>query len=87
MFDFITSQSKYSPILLHVDNQGAIKMSKNDSSGTRTKHIDIQYHFVRDSLSKNLFSIQYCPSSEMAADVFTKPLQRVLHDKFRSQVA
>ncbi len=77
---------EYSHILLQVDNQGAIKMSKNDSSTTRTKHIDIQYHFVRDSLSKNLSSIQCCPTSEMTADILTKPLPRALNDKFLSKI-
>ncbi len=86
IFGFITSQSKYSPILLQVENQGAIKVSKNDSFSTRTKHIDIQYHFVRDSLSKNLFSIQYCPTSEMAVDILTRPLQSALHEQFRSDI-
>ncbi len=66
------------PVLVFVDNQGAIKMAKNDSSSTRTKHIDIQYRFVRDCLAKNLFYVDYCPTQDMAADLLTKPLQRVL---------
>ncbi len=45
-------REKPSKVPIFVDNQGAIKMSRNDSSGTRTKHIDIKYHFVRDSLAK-----------------------------------
>ncbi len=61
-------------------------MSKNDTSSTRTKHIDIQYHFVKDSLSKNMFSIDYCPTENMAADILTKPLQRVLLEKFKTEL-
>ncbi len=57
-------------------------MTKNDSSSSRTKHIDIQYHFVRDSLSKGMFLIDYCSTKEMAADLLTKPLQCVLIEKF-----
>ncbi len=37
------------PVLTFADNQGASKMAKNDSSSIRTKHIDIQHNFVRDS--------------------------------------
>ncbi len=81
MFELTDSESDRKPVLIFVDNQGAMKMSKNDSSGTRTKHIDIQYHFVRDSLAKKLFSIDLCPTQEMAADVLTKPLVRVLLQK------
>ncbi len=72
------------PIL--VDNQGAIKVAKNDSSSTRTIHIDIQYHFVRDSLSKKLFKIDYCPTNGMTADLLTKPLQRLLITRFKQDL-
>ncbi len=61
-------------------------MSKNDTSRTRTKHIDIQYHFVKDSLSKHMFSIDYCPTENMAADLLTKPLQRVLLEKIKTKL-
>ncbi len=83
IFDLTTSQSDTNPIAIFVDNQAAIKMSKNDTSSTRTKHIDIQYHFVRDALRKHLFTIVYCPTNDMAADILTKPLQRVLQERFR----
>ncbi len=61
-------------------------MEKNKSSSTRTKHIDIQHHFVRDSLSKNKFSIGYCSTKEMAADLLTKPLERVLGERFKTSL-
>ncbi len=79
-------QSKTAPILIFVDNQGAIKISKNDTSSTRTKHIDIQYHFVKDSLSKHMFSIDYCPTKNMAAYLLTKPLQRVFLEMFKTKL-
>lgn len=72
------------PILINVDNQGSIAMAKNVASGTRTKHIDIQYHFARDALARNLYAIEYIPTSKMLADIFTKPLQRQLFEKFRA---
>ena len=56
-------------------------MSRNDSSSTRTKHIDIQYHFVRDSHDKNLFDVEFCSTSDMTADILTKPLARTLLQK------
>ncbi len=61
-------------------------MAKNDTSSTRTKRIDIQFHFVKDSLSKRMFSIDYCPTENMAADLLTKPLQRVLLEKFEAKI-
>lgn len=80
---FSSSTSPADPILINVDNQGSIKMARNDASGTRTKHIDIRYHFVRDCLLQGMFDIDYCPSSDMVADVLTKPLQRIQFVKLR----
>lgn len=83
IFQFTQSNIQVSPTTIRVDNQGAIKMARNDSSGTRTKHIDIQYHFVRDSLSKNLFAVDYCPTADNTADILTKPLLRSLLDRHK----
>ncbi len=71
----------FSPIIKELS-----KWQRNDSSSTRTKHIDIQHHFVRDSLSKNEFSIDYCSTKEMAADLLTKPLERVLAERFKTSL-
>ncbi len=86
IFELTAPQRKVAPILIFVDNQGAIKMAKNDTSSTRTKHIYIQFHFVKDSLSKRMFSIDYCPTENMAANLLTKPLQRVLLEKFKAKI-
>ncbi len=61
IFKFIMSTADGTAVPIFVDKQGAIKMAKNDSSSTRTKHIDIQYHFFRDSLSKKLFKNRLLP--------------------------
>ena len=78
IYGFTQVSKNTSLIEVMADNQGAIKMARNDSSGVRTKHIDIKYHFVRDSIAAKLFRIDYCPTTDMAADILTKPLERVL---------
>jgi len=40
----------------------------------RTKHMDIRYHYVRELVQQKHLSITYCPSSQMTADILTKPL-------------
>ena len=68
-------------LTIGVDNQGSIKMAKNDMSSTRTKHIDIKYHLVRDMVHEKRIALEYVPTTEMVADVLTKPLDRVLFER------
>lgn len=58
------------------DNTSSIKMTKNDEFHGRTKHIDIQHHFIREPMEKNEISIDYINTKDMLADDFTKALGR-----------
>jgi hypothetical protein len=70
------------------DNQSTILLAKNGkrSSSKRTRHINIRYFFVADRVKSNEVSIEYCPTEEMDADFFTKPLQGSLFRKFRNRI-
>lgn len=61
--------------MVHEDNQGCIKLVTSERCGQRTKHIDIYHHYLRD-LRDQVIKMQYCPTGEMATDIFTKPLCR-----------
>jgi hypothetical protein len=76
-----TPKQSTAPQVILVDNQGAIKLSKNPQHHNRTKHIDIKYHFVRDSYQKGLIELIHIPTSEMVADILTKALPRDKHEK------
>jgi hypothetical protein len=58
----------------HVDNAGAIELSKEARHHSRTKHIDVHHHFIRERVADNTFSISHVPSSGQLADICTKPL-------------
>ena len=60
--------------IISIDNQGAIVLARNAQFHARTKHIDIQYHFVREHVEKQHISLTYCATGEMTADIFTKSL-------------
>lgn len=70
-----------SATVLYSDNQGSIALSKNPDSHRRTKHIDVKYHLLREHVQKRTVALQFIGSSEMAADVLTKGLTPVKHQK------
>jgi hypothetical protein len=71
--------------IIYQDNQSAILLAKNGraSSSKRTRHINIRYFFVADRIASKEVKVEYCPTGEMIADFFTKPLQGTLFRKFR----
>ena len=73
-----------SPITINCDNQGAIALSKDDRFHARTKHIDIRFHFIRNSVETGLIQVQYCPTDDMVADILTKGLPHVKTKHFAS---
>ena len=70
------------------DNQSAMRLEKNGrkSAGQRSRHINIRYFFIKDRIEKKEISLVYCPTEDMVADFFTKPLQGKLFQKFRDVI-
>ena len=71
------------PTLIKEDNQGAIALSKNPKYHPRTKHIDIKYHYIRNKVANKEVILDYCPTSEMLADLLTKPLGKTMFQRIR----
>ena len=70
------------------DNQITMLLANNgrQSSGKKTRHIDIRYFFITDNVKRGKASIAYCPTENMLADFFTKPFQGSLFWKFKSLI-
>lgn len=74
--------------VLYRENQSTILMLKNgrNSCTGNSRHINIRYFFVKDRVDKKELKIEYCPSLNMLADFFTKPLQGRLFQKFKEVI-
>ncbi|GBL82432.1 Syntaxin-binding protein 5 [Araneus ventricosus] len=61
-------------ITINVNNHSAIKLAENSLFHSRTKHIDIRHHFIRDVLEDGKIAVKHVSTSRMGADILTKPL-------------
>nr|GEV05098.1 retrovirus-related Pol polyprotein from transposon TNT 1-94 [Tanacetum cinerariifolium] len=64
----------YDKMPIFCDNTSAIAISNNPLLHSRTKHIDIMYHFIRDHILKGDIELHFVPTDLQLADIFTKPL-------------
>jgi hypothetical protein len=65
---------KFSKVPLLCDNESAIKLANNPVNHSRTKHIDIRHHFLRDHEAKGDIALSNVSTDKQLADIFTKPL-------------
>lgn len=61
-------------ITIYCDNQGAVSLTKNALTVSRTKHVDIAHHFVRNRVSRGELQLEYIRTSEQLADFLTNSL-------------
>ena len=64
------------PIVIFCDNTSAINISKNLVMHTKTKHIAIKYHFLRELVQDKEVRLEYVNTNEQFIDIFTKPLTK-----------
>jgi hypothetical protein len=70
--------------ILFQDNKSTFLLENNGkrSSGKRTRALNICYFFMTDQIAKGNLIMEYCPTTEMIANYFSKPLQGKLFQKF-----
>jgi hypothetical protein len=77
---------KLTKVPLLCDNESAIRMADNPVEHSRTKHIAIRYHFLRDHQQKGDIEIAYINTKDQLADIFTKPLDEQTFNKLRHEL-
>jgi len=68
------------------DNQSTIAVSKNGVKGERTKHVDVKYHFVTETVEAGKVKLQWVPTTKQQADIFTKPLAPAIFLPLRKEL-
>ena len=77
---------EFNKIPLLCDNESAIKLANNPVQHSRTKHIDIRHHFLRDHEAKGDIELFHVSTENQLADIFTKPLDETRFCFLRSEL-
>jgi hypothetical protein len=67
-------------IPLYNDNKSAVKLTSDETSLIKSRHIDIWYHFIQVCSKNGKINMKFLPTVDMVADIFTKGLTHSKHD-------
>ena len=72
--------------LVYGDNQSTIAVSQNGVKSDRTKHVDVKYHFITQTVEEGAVKLKWIPTTEQQADIFTKALATPVFERLRQQL-
>ncbi|GKF34271.1 hypothetical protein Tco_0107471 [Tanacetum coccineum] len=73
---FLDYEFTFNKIPLYYDNKSAIALCCNNVQHSRSKHIDVRYHFIKDQVENGIVELYFVWREYQLADIFTKPLPR-----------
>jgi hypothetical protein len=77
---------KFKQVSLLYDNESVVKLTNNPVQHTRTKHIDVRHHFIRDHQQKGDISTENVGTDDQLVDIFTKQLDEKRFYKLRNKL-
>jgi hypothetical protein len=83
MSDF---REEYTHVPLQCDSTSAISVAKNPVLHSKTKHIKVRYHFLRENVEKGKIALIHVPTHDQLADIFTKPLDQTTFTRLRGEL-
>jgi hypothetical protein len=75
----------YTHVPLLCDSTSAIIVAKNPVLHSKTKHIEVRYHFLRDHVEKGDIELSYVSTQDQLADIFTKPFDHATFARLRGE--
>ena len=81
-----TGQQCIGPSILYVDNQSAIRLTKNQEFHRRTKHIDVRHNFIREKYENGEIDVMYVQTRDQKSDILTKPIPRDHFETLRAKI-
>ena len=75
--------NKCERVVIRIDNQSAIALTKNLVFHGRSEHIHTQFHFIRECVEKEQIEVEHIPRQEQKADILTKALARIKFKEMR----
>jgi hypothetical protein len=74
------------PTMIGEDNQACLSIATTTQTSFRTRHIRIEFHFIRDAIQRGDIAVEYVSSTSNPADMFTKPLKTSAFTHHRSTI-
>jgi hypothetical protein len=77
---------EYTHVPLQCESINAISVAKNPVLHSKTKHIEVSYHFLRDNVEKGKIALIHIPTHDQLADIFTKPLDQATFTRLQGEL-
>jgi hypothetical protein len=84
--EYVAAASRCSQLLWITYTISAISIAKNPVLHSKTKHIEVRYHFLRHNVEKRKIALIHVPTHDQLADILTKPLDHATFTRLRGEL-